>query len=117
MNTLEQYKAQPSATDIDLVLIVRNMFLDQGMEASMAIGFDCDQHIVDARNKRPEVQRHLLNRYFNLQLMYASVDSSAQRYCLIPDGEIEQWLAFFKQSVLPFCVQHGIPNKPAIRAL
>lgn len=117
MVSVKEYKAQPTETDMDLVNVVRQMFLNHGMENAMVIGFDCDQHIIDARNKRPEVQRHLLNRYFNLQLMHAGVDSAAQRYCLIPDGEIEQWLSFFSQSVLPFCVQHGIPSKPAIRAL
>lgn len=116
METPSSYFEPRQEDDIDLVSVVRDLFVSHGLAKHLPEAFDGDQHIVDALNKKPAVQRHLLNRYLNLQLMKAKEDSSDPRYCLINDGRIEEWVGFFTRSVLPFCVRNQLPTTPSIRA-
>jgi len=111
------YHQLPDAGDVDLVSVVRVELISNGLGNNIDHAFDQDQHIIDARNKKPEVQRHLLNLYLNLQLMKAMVDSSSVRYCLLPDGEISDWLTYFKSYVLPFLKEHNLIQTPVSRPI
>lgn len=117
MDASSLYHQLPSDTDINLVAVVRDLFQKEGMGQFLDSAYDRDQHIIDAQNKKPEVQRHLLNLYLNLQLMKARVDSSSIRYCLLPDGEISDWLQYFRSFVLPFLKENNLLQTPATRAI
>lgn len=117
MDARTLYHQLPTSDDIDLVSVVRDLFIKEGLGDYLAIAYDRDQHIIDARNKRPEVQRHLLNLYLNLQLMKAKTDSSTIRYCLLPDGEIHDWLMHFRSFVLPFIKDNDILKTPVSRPI
>ena len=115
MDTLKLYHSPPSDTDINLVGVVRDLLIQEGLFTNIETAFDQDVHIINCHNKKPEVQRHLLNLYLNLQLMKSTIDSSTIRYCLLPDGEIHMWLQYFRSFVLPFLKEHKLIQTPAIR--
>ena len=102
------YREKP-ADDIDLIQAVRASMLEYGLHDKVANAFDNNHYIIDAIGKPSTVQRFLLNRYWSLQLMSSANPSIEQRYCLIPDGEVSDWLRLFKESVLPFAVQNELP--------
>ena len=95
--------------DIDLVDEVRQALLGAGLHANVAAAYDNNRFIVDAVGKPSNVQRHLLNRYWSQQLMSTFVPSMDERYCLIPNGEVSDWLKLFKQKVLPFAIANNLP--------
>jgi hypothetical protein len=104
----EYYQPKPDG-DIDLVLEVRSRMLSCGLHANVQVGFDNNRFIIEATGKPSQVQRHLLNRYFSQQLASSSKPSIEERYCLIPNGEIKDWLTLFEQKVLPFLMENNLP--------
>lgn len=61
----------------------------------------------DLVDKQPNVQRFYMNKWFNTQLLSIEADSSAQRFCLVNDGTIADWLHLFKVKILPFLREHS----------
>jgi hypothetical protein len=107
--TMEQYIQPPSAGDIDLVAEVRSILNSSGLGQRVKDAYDPDRFIIEAHGKRTDVQRYLLNRYWNQQLMQAKQPSIEERFCLIPNGEIEDWLRLFKSKIMPFVIQNDLP--------
>lgn len=98
--------------DLDLVLLVRTLLERSGLQLKLE-AYDNDRFIVEAIDKSSDVQRFLLNRYWSQQLMYCSVTSIEERYCLIPNGTNQDWLSLFESKVLPFVVENDLPIKVA----
>ena len=108
-DAMAMYSQIRAADDIDLISEVRNVLCNSGLAARLPEAFDSHQYISEGMNKPSNVQRYLLNRYWNAQLMVHAHISSDQRYCLIPNGTVQQWLNLFKSSVMPFIIQHNLP--------
>lgn len=101
------YTQERQADDRDLVMETVELLKSKNITPEKLLEFTTNHHIVEAQNKIPEVQRYLLNRYWALQLMQASRVSIDERYCLIPNGSLDDWKRLFETKVLPFVVNYG----------
>lgn len=109
-NQMRNYYGEPRLeSDIDLIDIVRQTLINAGLQHNVLAHYDNNHYIVEAINKRPEVQRFLLNQFWNLQLMSVSVNSLNERFSLVPNGSLEEWLNLFNSVIIPFAVQHNLP--------
>ena len=99
--------------DIDLVFEIRSAMLQHGLYDQVVNFFDNEPIIIEASLRCPEVQRHLLNRYWNLMLTLNNEvqDSIDERFCLVTEGPISDWLEFFKTKVLNYIVNNKLPNR------
>lgn len=107
-NANPMYDAPRTNDDIDLIQVVRNLLVNAGISTIQC--YDNSKHIMEAKSKKPEIQRFLLNQYWNLQLLSTSANSINERFSLVPNGTIESWLKLFTQVVLPFIVKHDLPK-------
>lgn len=105
---IEAYNQQKPDNDIDLINEVRACMLSAGLGQRIT-AFDQDRFILEASGKESSVQRYLLNRYWTNQLLHAQRVSIEERYCLIPDGCVQDWLDLFKARVLPFIISNDLP--------
>lgn len=103
------YNRPRDENELNLVEEVRNLLLKSGLHNSIQF-YDNNRFIIEAGNKAPGVQRFLLNRFWTLQLSLCP-DSLQERYCLIPDGKVEDWLSLFEIKILPFIIQKGLPKE------
>lgn len=106
---MEQYHQAKPDGDIDLIDTVRQSLLMSGLGHQVTVAYNQNRFILEAEGKSSDVQRFLLNRYWNMQLAMAAKPSIEERYCLIPDGTIQDWLTLFKEKVLPFLITHQLP--------
>lgn len=105
---ITQYTQDKPEGDIDLVDEVRQLLIGSGLQSKLPF-YDNNRFIKEAEGKHSQAQRYLLNRYWTHQLSLAPVVSIEERYCLIPDGDIGQWLNLFRAKVLPFVIQFNLP--------
>lgn len=106
---IARYQQGRKEHDIDLVQEVRDSMMSSGLGLKIPEAFNNSRFIIEAEGKAADVQRFLLNRYWNQQLMASAKQSMDERYCLIPDGTVEDWLKLFKQKVLPFVIENNLP--------
>jgi hypothetical protein len=109
LETANQYDEVRHPDDLDLVAWVRNELFAAGLGQEVIQGFDTSPTIQTASMKRPEVQRYMLNKFLNLQLMMYASESINERFCLVPNGQLTEWMTLFKNSVLPFLVAKRLP--------
>jgi hypothetical protein len=93
--------------EINLVEEVRNILIENGFGQKIS-SFDSNRMVTDAYDKCSSVQRFQLNRYFSIQLIMAVKDSTEQRFCLIPNGEVNDWLILFKSKIVPFMIEEDL---------
>ena len=105
---IDHYKQPKPLDDVDLITEVRNRLMAAGLGQRIA-HFDNHRFIQEAIGKESSVQRYLLNRYWTSQLLHSSKVSIEERYCLIPDGMIQDWLALFETKILPFIIENDLP--------
>ena len=105
---IEQYHTPKPDNDLDLISSVRSIMLNSGLGQKID-AYDNDRFIVEASGKTSDVQRFLLNRYWNQQLMASEKQTIEERFCLIPNGTIDDWLRLFQAKVLPFVVENNLP--------
>lgn len=108
-NGISQYYQPKPQGDIDLTATVRQLLVEAGLLQNVLVAFDNHRFVLESIGKPSNVQRFLMNRYWNQQLMVAPVPSIEERYCLIPDGTVENWLTFFRGKVLPFIISNNLP--------
>lgn len=106
---MDQYTQPKPEGDIDLVEAVRQLLLSAGLHANVQASYNSNHFILEAMGKPSTVQRFLLNRYWNQQLLSAIHPSIEERYCLIPNGEVKDWLTLFQAKILPFLMANGLP--------
>lgn len=106
-----QYLQQKPEDDIDLIKEVRDVMLASGLHNLVTANFDTNRFILEAQGKNSSAQRFLLNRFWTFQLMSSVKPSTEERYCLIPNGTVEDWLRLFKTKVLPFVIENNLPVK------
>jgi hypothetical protein len=108
-STFQNYHQPKPEGEIDLVNEVYEILVQSGLKKNIA-AYTEDRRIKEAQGKGAAIQRFLLNSYWTLQLMSASQPSIEERYCLIPNGEIEDWLKLFKARIVPFLVSNNLPK-------
>lgn len=108
-NGIQQYKQPKPEGDPDLVILVRDQLVASGLLKLVEMGYDNNRFIIEAKGKPSSVQRHLLNRYWGLQLMSSKKPTTEERYCLIPNGTVADWLKLFNTKVLPFIIENNLP--------
>lgn len=96
--------------DVDLVEEVRKILLSAGKEIDIDL-YDNHEYVLEAKTKRPLVQRFILNKYWTLQILnIQNVDSIDVRFCLVNKGDVDKWLELFKTKVLTFIIAHDLPH-------
>jgi hypothetical protein len=103
-----QYHATKPVDDIDMISAVRDIMLANGLAPAIN-NFNNHRFIKEAENKPSVVQRVLLNRYWSMQFMSCSIDASNQRFMLLPDGTITNWLQIFSDNLIPFILDQHLP--------
>ncbi len=106
---ISTYHQQKPDGDVDLIQVVREILLNSGLGQRIAATYDSNRFILEAEGKVVEVQRHLLNRYWTQQLILSGKPTADERYTLIPNGEIKDWIKLFKAKVLPFILENDLP--------
>jgi hypothetical protein len=106
----QQYNAPKPQGDIDLVSEIVNLLQEAGLNDRVNI-FLNHKYVAEAKNKYSEVQRYLLNRYFSTQLLLVPVSSDEERFCLIPNGSVQEWLTLFKLKIMPFLIGNNLPRE------
>lgn len=107
---MQQYREPRADGEINLIAQVRQLLVNAGLENAASSFYDSDANLRDALNRNAEVQRYWLNRYWNLQLMNCRTVSVNERFCLIPNGSVDDWLRLFTDKVLPFIVKNQLPT-------
>lgn len=105
----DSYSQPKPAGDIDLIAEVRRTIMEAGLGLNIVAAYDNHRHIVEAQGKTSDIQRFLLNRYFNLQLSDCP-NSRDARYSLIPNGTVSDWLRLFQTMVIPFMISNQLPR-------
>ena len=106
------HQAKPEG-EIDLIRACRDILVEAGLGASLASNFDTNRHIAEGVNKKWEVQRFLLNRFWTAQLSMCSGTLNA-RYSLLPNGTAEAWLQMFRTAVLNVIIVNQLPRALAV---
>jgi hypothetical protein len=109
MNT-ELYKKRESG-EIDLIQECIKILFKHGLGKKGQEVFLTDPEIVQALDLHAEGQRYFVNRFWLLQLMsLVDVNTMSQRWCLVPNGDIKDWLRLFEDSIVPTLVAHQLPK-------
>lgn len=96
---------------IDLLQECHKVLVKHGLGKQSEAVFLNDPDVKLAVDLHPEGQRHLLNRFWVLQLMSLSgVNTMNARWCLVPTGEIKDWLRLFEDSIVPTLIAHQLPK-------
>lgn len=107
---VSDYHRKRQEGDIDLIKKVRDELVAAGLSQKLPDAYDNNRFIKDAVDKPSNVQCYFLNRYWSLQLMTSSKPSSEERFCLVSDGSMEDWLRLFKAKILPFVIENNLPT-------
>lgn len=108
--TMQMFTPQTNnASGVDLVSEVRTILIESGLAKEVAENFDTNGFVRDAINIPFEGQRFLMNRYWNLQLLQLGVTSIEERFCLIDEGGMTEWIRLFKEKILPTLVSKRLP--------
>lgn len=107
---MNEYLAPRAEGDLDLISEVRSLMLKYGLGNKIAQAYDNNRFIIQAQNKGSNVQRYMLNNYWVQQLMFANKPTTDERFCLVPDGDVRDWLRLFEQKVLPFIIDNDLPR-------
>lgn len=106
MTTKETVKESP---DFNLIKAVADMLTGVGLHKEVLSFYYTNHWVVEAEKFPAEGQRLLLNRYWNQQLLNCQANTVPQRCCLIPNGEIKDWLRLFEAKILPVCLEYKLP--------
>lgn len=93
----------------DLITAVADMLTSVGLHKEVLTAYYTNHWIAEAKTFPAEGQRLLLNRYWNQQLLNCEANTVPQRFCLIPNGTIEDWLRLFQGKIVPVCMEYKLP--------
>ncbi len=106
------FHKQRADGDFDFISEIINIFNAGGFSPQAIDAFRNNKIVIDASVMVPEAQRHLMNRYFRSQMLSVrTADSINARGCLIDGGEYKDWIALFKDHIVPFLLQNSLPTK------
>jgi len=106
---IDAYNQVKPDGDIDLIAEVRDILTRAGIIEPLSNAYDNDRFIIEAVGKVSTIQRYLLNRYWTKQLIASGKPTSEERYTLIPNGEISDWLKLFESKIIPFALDNNLP--------
>lgn len=106
---MDQYNAARRPDEMDLLAEVRQRMHAVGLKDKMSTAFECNRFIIEAIDRPAHAQQYNLTRYFSLQLMACSHDTSVQRYALIYEIRPDEWLKVFDSVILPAIVNFDLP--------
>jgi len=102
-------KRQPN--DTDLVQECNKILIKHGLGTQSEQVFLQDEDIKRALDLHSEGQRYFINRFWTLQLMsLVGVNTMNERWCLVPKGDIKDWLRLFEDSIVPTLINHQLPK-------
>lgn len=111
-STIQKFTPQKNNEGgVDLVSEVRTILIESGLAKEVAENFDTNGYVRDAINIPFEGQRFLMNRYWNLQLLQLGLTSIEERFCLVDEGTMNDWIRLFKDKILPTLVSKRLPSK------
>jgi hypothetical protein len=95
--------------DLNLVEAVLMLLKSAGLSDQKIYIYSSNRELITIYNSTSEIQRRFLNRFWDLQLLSSRSNSSNERFALIPDGTISDWLRNFETAVLPFIITNNLP--------
>ena len=105
----DRFMASKPEGDLDLVQQVADNLSQYGLKDQLNAHYFNHRFVQEAQGKRSDIQRHLLNRYWNLQLAMAPGSAEIRPY-LIQTSTVENWFDLFQRHVAPFIVNHQLPR-------
>lgn len=98
--------------DYCFVTHIQTVMVTRGFSPETQTNFAEAKIVIDARQMRPIAQRVLMNRFFRTQMLSVrECDSINERSCLIDNGEYQDWMRLFEETVVPFLIQNCLPKK------
>lgn len=95
---------------IELADIVRKLMIEKGVKPEHIEVYNNAPEIRLMAGRDPLEQRALMNKFWYLQLTSLDINTIKERFCLIADGEVSDWIRLFEQEVLPFAVLRQLPR-------
>lgn len=108
-NGVDVYNRSRLPGEIDLIKEVRDLLVANGLQANVTSSYDNHRFIIEGIGKNSEVQRYCLNKYWQLMLMSVHGNTTDERYCLISNGEVSDWLKLFRVKIIPCIVANDLP--------
>lgn len=92
--------------DVDLVEQITDMMTEANHPDPLS--WHHNDTIDQAKVAAPKLQRFLINRYWRMRLGTVQRSTVAERFCLIDEGSMDEYLKVFKTGVLPTIVELGL---------
>lgn len=104
-----------SQSDLNLIMIIRQLLIDNGLENNVLSYYDTNPIIIDNINKSSIIQIDALNNYWNLQILFIEQNNNVstqgiRQYGLLRDVNDKLWLKSFKHELLNFIVRYDLPT-------
>ena len=107
---MQQDKTTANMAEVDMIQECFNLLCKVGLQNKAQEHFLTHQWITDAKGIKAEGQRFLLNRYWRLQVGMIEKNTIAERWCLVENGEMKDWLRLFEEKIIPFCLENDLPR-------
>ena len=96
-----EFLDERSLHEANLLAVVETLLSESGLhQTRMSLRGYFETH--EIVNKKPNVQRFFMNKFFQLLLLAIDANTIEQRFCLITDGTVDDWLSLFRKKILPF---------------
>ena len=95
------------------ILIHRLPYSREVIDQILYDTFYSHRFIQDCAGRHSNIQRQMLNLWFNLQLSLFPTHSATARFALIPDGHHSDWVRLIDEMVLPFMIAYQLPKPVA----
>lgn len=92
--------------DLDLVQEITKMMEEGGHPAPY--NWQANAIIEQALLAAPKLQRFLINRFWRTRLGNCAQSTMTERFCLIEDGSIDEYLQVFRTGVLPTVIEMAL---------
>lgn len=109
-STVDQFAKPREDGEIDLIASCRQLLVDSGLIQNAESSFDTSQHIKIAQGANSLAQRYCLNTFWRIQLMRLPCDTQRERFCLLDEGPVENWLRIFEEAIMPVVRLHNLPK-------
>ena len=106
------YYEKRTEQDLDLVEIIGN-FIGEQVGEDYKEAFLNDPAVIAMKDKKPGVQRVILNKYLTITLLrYAGITGNSVfdvvSYVIFNDGTHQQWFDWLNAQLMPFCKQFNV---------